>query len=579
MQSNHSHHHHLDEFSVSDLRHTLIETLRVIADRRWWFLIPFCTVATVAFVASHLVPRRYTTKTLFERHNDPVLAAHLGQRWTQPYEEQRGRLTADMTDKAGIVEVLAELDLPKGLKRFPDGGLTPESIKARERFAEEISGNLTAKFVESSPNRDLIELSLTLEERSHAAEILQGVRDRYYKATRNRTISVLQDGEKFYEEQSNLCVTKLREIESDMNDLENKYIGINPDSLDPIEGDRIRLGAERTEHRRRIAELNSTKEQEQRNLARLLERATNPTPALANTATATAVATAVNPRYAELRNEIDQIDREIEECVTAKGMTDQHPRVVSLRAKRRTRAEELNATPARIPAAEQVAAAGLDLSAEEARIKGRITDIDAQVASRTADIAGIEVQLAELAKRHDQTIEHRQEYLDLRAKATDARGVLNSWQLQLAPIRNILTVEFKKHGIKFVTKKEPQTAAKPSSPASIMVLSICVVCGAAAGVLFMLLSELIDRSFRTTKQITSALGVPLIESIDEIVTAAVRRKRFIRRVLFVPVATFVLLFAMCIAGTMAWLSLESPTDFERLKKTPQRTMKLILGQS
>lgn len=579
MQSNHGHHHHLDEFSVSDLRHTLIETLRVIADRRWWFIIPFCVVATIAFVGSHLVPRRYTTKTLFERHNDPVLAAHLGQRWTQPYEEQRGRLNADMKDKAGILEVLAELDLPAGLKRFPDGALTPESVRIRERFADEISENLAAKFVESSPNRDLVELSLTLAERSHAAEILQGIRDRYYKATRNRTIAVLQDGEKFYEEQSNLCMTKLREIEADLTDLEQQYPGINPDAFDPNEAERIRLTAERTDHRRRIAEITSAREQELRNLARLLEQATNPTPVMPAAANASIAATAVNPRYAELRTEIDQIDREIEECVTAKGMTDQHPRVVSLRAKRRTRAEELNATPARVPAAQQSVAANLDLSAEEARIKGRIADIDAQVATRTADIAGIEAQLVEISRRRDQSLEHRQEYLDLRAKAADARGVMNQWQLQLAPIRNILTVEFKKHGIKFVTKKEPATAAKPSSPASIMVLSICAVCGIAAGVLFMLLSELIDRSFRTTKQITSALGVPLIESIDEIVTAAVRRKRFIRRVFVVPVATFVLVFALCIAGAMAWLSLESPTDFERLKRTPQRTIQMVLGQS
>src|SRR5438046_2493252 len=124
MYQNHAH-RHFDEMSVSDLRHTLVETMRVIADRRWWFIIPFCTVTTLAFLGSHLVPRRYTSRTVLERRNDAVLAGLLGQRWTQPYDEQRGRLGIDLKDKTNVLEVLAALDLPHGLRRFPDDQLTP----------------------------------------------------------------------------------------------------------------------------------------------------------------------------------------------------------------------------------------------------------------------------------------------------------------------------------------------------------------------------------------------------------------------------------------------------------------------
>src|SRR3989442_3423561 len=116
--------HHIDEFSVTDLRHTLTEVWRVVTDRRRWFLLPFCIVTTLACLASHVVPRRYTATTLFERDNDPVLAGLLGQRWTQAYEEQRQRIDADLADKAAILEILAELNLPRGLPRDDSGALT-----------------------------------------------------------------------------------------------------------------------------------------------------------------------------------------------------------------------------------------------------------------------------------------------------------------------------------------------------------------------------------------------------------------------------------------------------------------------
>lgn len=571
----HHSHHHLDEFSVSDLRHTVLETLRVLADRRWWFIIPFCVVATAAFIASHAVPRRYSTKTTFERRNDPVLAGLLGQRWTQPYEEQKGRLSADIKDRANIIEVLASLDLPNGLKRFPDGRLTPDAEKSRERLADEISAGLTAKFIESSANRDVVELTLTHGDQAHLPIILASIRDRYVENTRIKTVGVLKGALDFFQSEADRSTGALRELERKLADAEQTYPGVNPDAFDPIEAERNRLAAERTEHRRRIAEFTLEREQDARTLARLIEKPDEPAVATPDAE----VQLVVNPRFAELTAEMKQIDREIEECVTAKQMTDQHPRVASLRAKRRSRAEELNATPPRVPSTERLVAAASNLPLEENRIRAHMSDLEARIAARTADVSSIERHMLELQTRREQALEHRQGYLDLRAKAVDAKAELNAWQQQLVPIRHILTVESKNRGIHFVTREEPVSASRPSYPASMMVLSICLVSGAVVGVIGMLLSELIDRSFRTTRQITTALGVPLIESIDEIVTAAIRRKRLIRRLVAVPVATFIMVFVMTIAGTMAYLSIEHPADFDKLTRMPARTMRGLLGQA
>ena len=69
------HHHHFDEFSVTDIRHTLGEVWRVVRDRRWFFLLPFLGVSTVALIASLWVPRQWTVSTIIRRSTIPYWRA------------------------------------------------------------------------------------------------------------------------------------------------------------------------------------------------------------------------------------------------------------------------------------------------------------------------------------------------------------------------------------------------------------------------------------------------------------------------------------------------------------------------
>src|SRR5262249_12001620 len=154
--------------------------------------------------------------------------------------------------------------------------------------------------------------------------------------------------------------------------------------------------------------------------------------------------------------------------------------------------EEMNATPPRIPSTDRLVTGSANLPLEENRIRAHISDMDAKIAARNGDIAGIERHMLDLETRREQALEHRQAYLDLRTKAVDAKAELNAWQQQLVPIRHILTVESKNRGIHFVTREEPTASSRPSYPASLMVLSICLISGAVVGVIGMLLSELID---------------------------------------------------------------------------------------
>ncbi|MFQ5429935.1 MAG: hypothetical protein ACE5E1_06455, partial [Phycisphaerae bacterium] len=155
-------HHHVDEFSVTDVRHTLHEVLRILSARRWFVLFPFCIVATVAFICSLAVPRQWTSRTVIKREHDPVLATTIGKSWTQPYRDIRSRMKTEIKDLAFLRGVLAAANLPEGLRRFDDGSLAPESIRSREALARKIAAGLSTRTLEASPTRDVVEIRLTL---------------------------------------------------------------------------------------------------------------------------------------------------------------------------------------------------------------------------------------------------------------------------------------------------------------------------------------------------------------------------------------------------------------------------------
>ena len=167
------HHPHMDEFSVTDIRHTLGEVWRVVRDRRWYFLLPFLGVSTVALICSHWIPRQWTVNTIIRREHDPVLTSMAGKSWTEPYTEIRQRMTGELTDLDTITNVLAQVDLPQSAEKFSATELTPAGANARRVLAAQVAAGLTIKNLESSPNRDVVSIRLVLDDRANGPVILR----------------------------------------------------------------------------------------------------------------------------------------------------------------------------------------------------------------------------------------------------------------------------------------------------------------------------------------------------------------------------------------------------------------------
>ena len=114
------------------------------------------------------------------------------------------------------------------------------------------------------------------------------------------------------------------------------------------------------------------------------------------------------------------------------------------------------------------------------------------------------------------------------------------------------------------------------SPRVSTVLLLTLVAGSVSGVVMVLIGELFDRTIRTRRQVSHVLGLPILESIDLIVTAASRRRRLVVRGLLVPVVTTTFVGMVMLSGSVAYLSLEHRSLYERALAVPRSALNRLV---
>lgn len=570
--------HHLDEFTVTDFRHTLEVVWRVVRHRRWFFIFPFCIVSCLALVCSLYVPRWYTGSTVVKREQDPVFANMMGASWTHPYANIRDQMPAELKDIEGIEEVLNDLGLPEGSGRSASGELNPVDRAARRVLAQEIARGLSVQGLTSSAYCDVDAIKLKLRDAKHLPDILRGIRDRYVRVAKVKTVELLRDVEQFFRTESEKCRSELSGYNQRLVEYELKYTGIDPDAADPTRAEQMTLVVERVDLERRLDSLNAKRNQIERRLADLVNAASA---AAAGEAAGENVAYAPNLRYSELLREIRILQRQIAENKTLRGMTEEHPVIRQLQMSLALRRQELAEVPAKLTVAQTLDHVD-DVVAGETlgrRLKRQVADNEAKAVGVASRLAAVRDQIATLNRGRAITAGARQDYVELKQEAAVVRAELDSWQQNLGPIEHIFMLEDRERTIHFSTAQEVATVTRPSSPDAKLVMLICFAIGAAVGVLFVLFTELMDQSYRTVKQLKSSLGIPVIESVDEIVTEALRRQRVIRYCVLRPAAALVCVSVMVIAGLMAYLSIEDPGGYETLRSAPLQAYHSVMGRS
>ncbi|MCG8405635.1 MAG: hypothetical protein MI923_10600 [Phycisphaerales bacterium] len=564
------HHHHIDEFSVTDIRHTLNEVWRVICARRWFLVLPFCIMTAIACLCSLWIPRQYTTSTIIKREHDPVFANLMGKSWTQPYRDIRERMPSEIKNEKFIEGVLESEGIPDQRDSVNTTFFAME--QSRGSLVKKMMAGLSVKTVESTETRDIVRIDLTMDDSKNLPHLLRIVRDAYMQSTRKQTVEILVSVSRFLQSESDRCRRELEQLNNRLVEYELKYPGVNPNAADPASAEKSALMIERLDLEKKLDDLVLKENRLQVELAALV-----PDPKDENADSM--MLEEPNPRYGEIIAEIERLEMKIAESKTMRSMTDAHPEIQRTRALLAMRRETLEKTPATLTvSARVVGKRAVNFTAAD-QIRKRLSDIEISKATLDNRLRDIQLRVAALSSRRAAAIEHRQEYVRLRHDADRLGRELATWQQNIVPIQQVLNLEDKNRSIHFATVQGVASVVKPSSPDSKLVMLFCLGIGFAAAVLSVLLVELIDRSYRSVKQLTSSLGIPVIESIDEIMTKVVYRRRLIRNLVVMPTLAMVTVTAMVVAGTMAYMSLENPEKLESLKLSPHHLYEFVLGWS
>lgn len=554
-----------DEIETADPRHSLAEAWRVVCARRWWFVFPFATATTLAFVASHWLPRQYTARTLFERRNDVVLSSLIGQAWDQAFEAQRRSLTFDLigpsalaeaVDKTGLADLLIENAIENTTTTAPDPS-DPNVARLRSETLARLAERVTVNTVESSPQRDVIEVRVVHQDPRTAARLVVSLRDNYVDRTTQRMTALMNESLDYFTHEAEQTAARVAEMERRLLELEKGCPGVAPDFVQIVAAEVNGLSYERAELRRRLGELAVMLHGAERDLA-VAER------------TAVDLAQSLppmydNPRRRALSEEIDRLRRQIEDQKVLHGKTDEHPTVVALYDKMERLREEYARTPDQLPVTDP-SMNSLDTVVQSAQqMNASLAAAREQRSLTEARLAAVQARLDEIERQKMGGVERRAEHVALTQQLTQARAELVTWRKQIDPIQRIIEAQNRDRGVRFIAVQEPNAVTRPTSPDARITLLMCLAVGLAGGVLSALAAELLDRSIRTAGQAARSLGVPVIETIDEIVTAAIRRRRAMRRLVVLPAAMLASIALVIGSGLSAYLSIEAPWLHERLR--------------
>ncbi len=297
------------------------------------------------------------------------------------------------------------------------------------------------------------------------------------------------------------------------------------------------------------------------------------------------VPTKPNPAHAEKKGRILQIEKQLLEMKMT--MTEEHPQVRRLRQRLAYFAEELSRTPATIPgprssgATAERTAGGLTPEQrvrqhEIARTQAALRSLKRDIAKTERELKAVDERITRYDAEKDTVLERREEFLRRQSDLATTRGDLEAELKRCNYVGQLINAEKNKRGLTFTVLENTQVSTKPVSPKVGRLITVSLGFGVMVGLGCVVLLELLDRTFRSVSQVGSALQLPILQSIGEIITPELRRRRMARQVAMHAAAT-VLIALVCAASGLVYLSLEKPQEFERIKGNPGLVARQLVG--
>lgn len=583
-----------DERPFAEIRKNLQDVLRMLSLHRWAFFIPLCIVTSSAFILSLYYPRTYSATTSFKRQNDPILADLRLSQGAATFKLFRTTTSQDLKSVECMSEVLDKIGLTKDFARNEDGTLTSESIRRRTRLAASLATKIS---ISTKPQNDLIDtvrINYTGSDPTIGKKLLDELKTTYIRRTMAWVVQHLEGLRDYYQTETDLALRALRKAEREQTSLRLAHPYINPQNPESITTKLSQLRMDQDEWERRRREYSSNLEA-QRQLLALVESqlAAGPVPLAPNVDGGRQEYVSLERRRLIAR--IQEMDAEVRILRLTRGMTDAHPEIVAIVTEQQVRLRELNGLQKRDRKVEAnrtmdadsvraitpipIDASTNPLQIDRVRTLVQISAEEAKIAECDISLESARQGIERLADAKNRIFELQEQYADVTGLVSKNRKKHNELAGILSKIEPAIRVNEQGKLLHWSTGLPASGSATPVNPKSRTVLLLSLLAGAAAGIIFVVLAEILDHVFHTSSQVARSLGIPLLEAIDEIVTVGDRRRLLIHRTVITPLLLVVCLGAVGATGSMAYLSIERPQTYERIQRIPRAAIDLIVGKS
>ena len=569
------------------------EAVGIARRRRWVFLIPAAIGMAAALAYSFTYTRVYEARTMFERRDSPVMSNLIRNYEYNPYSfpKLRASIYVDIKGFNAMSKAAEQAGLDAALPHDGKGELTEQGRRIKQTMVNALSTHCLVYLHEETDTRDLITVQLPHHDPELARKLVTRLRDNYVERVRAQMSKLLTDAQEYFRKTVAKKSEEVRELEADMVEFRSAHSGVDPADPDAVVHRLSALIVQREDLTRRIEELETDIQLNEQILGKVPASTTRPgiavtQPALMSVRVA-APARMTNPAHAEKRARIEQLRAEmIDKTVT---MTDEHPQVRRLRLKISQLDEELSRIPQTVsaPASARAGTAALrnpnqiDVGEqlrrqERIRAEAGLRSLRPQLARTKNELKYVQGQIAQYEAQKTVAFERREEYLRRQDRLVAARNELAAEQKNHNHVADLRNAEANERGIIFNVLEETLVSPKPVSPKALRTILVSLGVGVALGLACVLLLELLDRTYRSVGHVAAELQLPVLQTIGEIVSPELRRRRMVRQVAL-HAATAALIMLVCVTSGLVYLSLEKPRKYRQLLQANGLVSRELIG--
>ncbi len=536
----------------------LREWLAIVYRHKKKLFFPSIVVMIVVVIASHWIPREYRATAMFERINDAALEQMGSSTIDRNLRPIRQGLTQDIKGRPSIEQLIEDMHLMRDLPHTADGELTQEGQIAKFDLINKLTDRIEIRLRIRSDHLDQIVVSYNDPDRELAPKVVNKLVENYIRNTRKQLDEMLLNAKSFFEREVSRYRAKITELDSKKLRFELEHPGLSPDDPTSVETELVRLRGE-------LTQASTQKDLATSKRAKLQEWVDEQPEFIEKSQTGQ------NPELVALNEKISDLENQLEAHLYQMNRTEEHPAVIRIKSRLVTLNEEKKGLDDSVVIGKQTEPNTNRLGAQREieTLSGIIVALERQIEEKSK-----EMEQKEIFKRNFFVI--RNDYVQIERELLESKQQLQFWDENLRSTITALTAEIGQRGVRMRMLERAPDLARPAKPTLVGILMIAAVMGLGTGLLLVVLSELLNRSFQNAEQAVDELKLPVMGAVNEIITP---REMFRRKVLgwgLYPTIATVMMLILLSSITLAHLSLSQPSRYEKIIRKPAQFLNQTL---